>query len=67
MAKQTITSAVATVVIRISDLGTWGENCTTKQVHEQASEVAISRIRQALSGKAILVSVDIEKILMESK
>ncbi len=43
---RTTTSAKVTVTLELSNLGSWGPNCTTGQVHDQASEAALGRLNR---------------------
>jgi hypothetical protein len=38
-------TAVATITVRISDLGSWGPDCSVQQVHDQATRAAVGAIR----------------------
>lgn len=47
MSKQrarTSTGAKVTVTLELSSLGSWGPDCTTGQVHDQARAAAIGRL-----------------------
>jgi hypothetical protein len=44
-------NASVTLTIRVENCGAWGSECEISQVHKQAKEVAIERVRFAL-GKA---------------
>lgn len=44
------TGAVATLVIKIHDLGAWGEDCPMTQVYAQAAEAAIGYLRNTAKG-----------------
>jgi len=49
MSKQrarTSTGAKVTVTLELSSLGSWGPDCTTGQVHDQAREAAIGRLNK---------------------
>lgn len=43
---RTSTGAKVTVTIELSSLGSWGPECTTGQVYEQAREAAIGRLNK---------------------
>lgn len=43
---RTSTGAKVTVTIELSNLGTWGPDCTTEQVYRQAREAAIGRLNK---------------------
>jgi hypothetical protein len=38
-------TAVVTITVQISDLGSWGPDCSVQQVHDQATRAAIGAIR----------------------
>ena len=42
------TGAVATLTIKMHDLGAWGEDCQMAQVYEQASRAAIDRLHKII-------------------
>lgn len=44
------TGAVATLTVRISGLGAWGDDCPMTQVYEQAAEAAIDYLRSKVRG-----------------
>ena len=64
MAAKTATATVQlTVKINVTD--TWGPNCTTQQVREQATESAIGALRRALGdGKVAAVIEGTPKVTM---
>jgi len=43
---RTTTDAKVTVTLELSNLGSWGPDCTTGQVHDQAREAAIGRLNR---------------------
>lgn len=43
---RTSTGAKVTVTLEISSLGSWGPDCTTGQVHDQARAAAIGRLNK---------------------
>jgi len=46
---RTTTGAVVTLTVQISNVGSWGPDCTTDQVYRQAVESAIGRVRNAFA------------------
>jgi hypothetical protein len=44
---RTSTGAKVSITIELSNLGSWGPECPTGQVHDQAIEAAIGRINRA--------------------
>ena len=63
---RTTTSAKVTVTLELSNLGSWGPNCTTGQVHDQASEAALGRLNRLfkdhLDSTKIIGQVKVEAI-----
>jgi hypothetical protein len=45
--KRVVTSAFVTVKVRVDVGDTWGPECALDQVHKQAKESAIGKIRRA--------------------
>jgi hypothetical protein len=43
---RTSTGAKVTITLELSSLGSWGPDCTTGQVHDQAREAAIGRLNR---------------------
>jgi hypothetical protein len=43
---RTTTGAKVTITLELSNLGSWGPDCTTGQVHDQAREAAIGRLNR---------------------
>ena len=43
---RTTTGAQVTITLELSSLGSWGPDCTTGQVHDQAREAAIGRLNR---------------------
>lgn len=43
---RTTTGAKVTITLELSSLGSWGPDCTTGQVHDQAREAAIGRLNR---------------------
>lgn len=63
---RTTTSAKVTVTLELSNLGSWGPNCTTGQVHDQASEAALGRLnrlfKEHLDSTKIVGHIKVEAI-----
>jgi hypothetical protein len=63
---RTTTSAKVTVTLELSNLGSWGPNCTTGQVHDQASEAALGRLnrlfKEHLDSTKIVGRIKVEAI-----
>ena len=49
---RTSTSAKVTVTIELSNLGSWGPECTIDQVYRQAREAAIGRLNKVFKDQA---------------
>ncbi|MGF6152032.1 hypothetical protein QFZ84_003021 [Pseudomonas fluorescens] len=43
---RTTTGAKVTITLELSNLGSWGPDCSTGQVHDQARESAIARLNR---------------------
>jgi len=43
--QRTIASARVTVTLQVDADGTWGDDCTLKQMHDQAGENAVQQVR----------------------
>lgn len=52
---RTTTTAVATVTVEISGLGSWGPDCKLEQVYAQARESAERAILKALQGSSMRI------------
>lgn len=52
------TYAEATITLRLSNLGTWGDECTAGQIRDQATEAALRMIRQMLLDKADIKPIE---------
>lgn len=69
MTDKTTTTAEVTLTVTITDLGTWGDDCTMGQIHKQASDAAISRLNRAFTGGGIgivhvsLVDIDTKTVV----
>lgn len=68
MAEHRITAgAKVQLVVELSALGSWGHDCTIAQVHKQAAESAIGRLRNSnlenarIIGEPIIISVSTEE------
>lgn len=48
-------TAVATITVRISDLGSWGPDCSVQQVHDQATRAALGAIRNMDKDRRLTV------------
>lgn len=46
-------TATVTLQLKVLDLGGWGESCPVSQVHKQAVENAIDRLRMKLQNERI--------------
>ncbi|MBN7822348.1 hypothetical protein [Bowmanella yangjiangensis] len=46
----TSTTAVVTLTIELTGLGSWGPDCKTSQVYDQAKEAALGRLRRLFQG-----------------
>lgn len=56
MSKSRISAyAKAIVTVEVTDLGSWGPECTNEQVFKQAAEAAVGRIRNAKDLRNIRV------------
>lgn len=66
---RTTTGAKVTVTLELSNLGSWGPDCTTGQVHDQAREAAIGRLNRLfkdhLDTTKIIGQVKVEAITTE--
>lgn len=47
---RTSTSAVVTLTIELTGLGSWGPECNTEQVYRQAREAALRRLSRLFNG-----------------
>lgn len=45
------TGAVVTVTLEMHDLGDWDENCTVKQIYEQAEVAARQRLNKLVDSR----------------
>lgn len=63
---RTTTGAKVTVTLELSNLGSWGTDCTTGQVHDQAREAAIGRLnllfKDHLDSAKIIGQVIVEAV-----
>jgi hypothetical protein len=63
---RTTTGAKVTITLELSNLGSWGPDCTTGQVHDQAREAAIGRLNRLfkdhLDSTKIIAPVIVEAI-----
>ena len=63
---RTTTGAKVTITLELSSLGSWGPDCTTGQVHDQAREAAIGRLnrlfKEHLDSTRIVGPVIVEAI-----
>ena len=63
---RTTTGAKVTVTLELSNLGSWGPDCTTGQVHDQARDAAIGRLNKVfkdhLDSTKIIAPVIVEAI-----
>lgn len=50
-AVQTRTGARVTLSLQMHNLGSWGDECSVKQVHQQAVEAANGRLTKILKGQ----------------
>ena len=50
MSKRVTAFAEVEVVLRIESGSTWGSNCTLDQIHSQAIEGALGKLRKATNG-----------------
>jgi hypothetical protein len=50
------------VIVKVSNLGPWGDDCTLGQARKQAVESAESQIEQLFRGRACLHVVDTKVI-----
>lgn len=69
--KKLVATARAIVVLELVIKDTWGHDCTVAQIHKQAKDAAVSRLRSlpernGVEGKITLVGEpDIKVILVE--
>ncbi len=59
---RTSTSAVVTLTIEISNVGSWGPDCQIDQVYRQAREAARMRISKAFNGDRYIAIVGVPNI-----
>lgn len=63
---RTSTGAKVTVTLELSNLGSWGPDCTTSQVYDQAREAAIGRLNRVfkdyVSSTKIVAPVIVEAV-----
>lgn len=63
---RTTTGAKVTITLELSSLGSWGPDCTTGQVYDQAREAAIGRLnrlfKEHLDSTRIVGPVIVEAI-----
>jgi hypothetical protein len=67
---RTTTGATVTLTVELTGLGSWGPECTTVQVYQQAMSAAVNRLRNMPhlrivpgSIKLQTITTDLEKIL----
>lgn len=49
---RTSTGAKVTITLELTNLGSWGPECTTGQVYEQARDAAIGRLNRLFKDEA---------------
>lgn len=63
---RTCTDAKVTITLELSNLGSWGPDCTTGQVHDQAREAAIGRLNKVfkdhIADTRVVGSVIVEAV-----
>lgn len=52
MAKKVSASAKVRMVVEVHGLGSWGEECQLAQIHKQAKEAAVSRLKRETKSDA---------------
>ncbi|VVO21675.1 hypothetical protein [Pseudomonas fluorescens] len=66
---RTTTGAKVTITLELSNLGSWGPDCTTGQVHDQARESAIGRLnrlfKDQLESVKIIGPVKVEAVITD--
>lgn len=46
-----VATARATVTVEVRDLGCWGEDTKMQQIHKQAADAALGKLRQVFSSE----------------
>lgn len=52
------TFADVTMLVRIKNLGSWGDDCTAKQIREQAEKAALGKLKLLIKDKDLEVIGD---------
>lgn len=47
------------VTLEVLGCGSWGSTCTVEQVHKQAAEAAVGRVRQMIEARKEIPSIKI--------
>lgn len=50
--KNLVTGAKVVVTLEVMETGSWGADCTIGQVHQQAADVAIDKIKRMIGDRA---------------
>lgn len=68
---RTSTSAVVTLTIELTGLGSWGPDCNTEQVYRQAREAAIGRLRRLFkddpNGVRVVGAMSVKSITTDTE